>query len=116
MNSLSFKPGDIVVATLLFSELVGAKKRPALVISNSSYNDHSEDVVVLKITSKGNSTSFDVSLTPKDLVQGILQVESQIMADNPVTVYRPIIEQKIGRITEQKLKEVKRKMKELYEL
>ena len=116
MNSLNFNPGDIVVATILFSEQVGAKKRLALVLSNIEYNKKSDDIILLKITSKGKKNKYYAELTQKDLEEGKIKLESQIMVDNPVTTYKQLIESKVGRITKQKLKEVKQKTKELYEL
>jgi len=38
------------------------------------------------------------------------------MVDNPVTTYKEMIQNKIGTISAQKLKEVKQKIKELYGL
>jgi len=116
MNSLNFEQGDIVVAHLLFSEQAGVKIRPALVVSNSKFNKESEDLILLKITSRGIKTNFDVSLTSKDLEKGNLKKESQIMVDNPVTTYNKLIESKIGKISGKKLKEVKQKIRELYGL
>ena len=114
MNSLNFNPGDIVVATILFSEQVGAKKRLALVLSNIEYNKKSDDIILLKITSKGKKNKYYAELTQKDLEEGKIKLESQIMVDNPVTTYKQLIESKVGRITKQKLKEVKQKTKVLY--
>ena len=116
MSSLCFEQGDIVVANLIFSEQIGAKRRPALVISNSKFNKGSDDLILLKITSKEGKTKYDVLLTPKDLEEGQLKTESQIMVDNPVTTYKKLIESKIAKVSDQKLREVKQKIKELYEL
>ncbi len=116
MNSSNFEQGDLVVANLIFSEQIGAKRRPALVISNSKFNRESDDLILLKITSQGSKTKYDVLLTSKDLEKGRLKTESHIMVDNPVTTYKKLIETKIGKISKQKLKEVKGKIKELYEL
>ena len=115
-NSSSFRQGDIVVALVLFSEQIGVKRRPALVISNSEYNEKSDDLVLLKITSKGNKTDFDVPLTQSDLLEGTLKVESLVMCDNPVTAYKQIIEEKIAAVNQKKLREVKQKIKKLYGL
>ena len=38
------------------------------------------------------------------------------MIDNPVTTYNGVIQTKVGKITKEKLKEVKQKISELYEL
>ncbi len=115
-NFSSFEQGDIVVADLLYSEQIGVKRRPAIVISNSQYNQRSEDLVLLKVSSKEAMTHYDVPLVQKDLVLGELEKESKIMADNPATVYKPLITKKIGKISDSKLAEVKQKVKKLYAL
>ncbi len=115
-NFLNFEQGDIVIALMPFAEQVGSKRRPALVISNSAYNKKSEDLILLKITSQSKKADFDVALLPSDLEEGKLKFESQIMVDNPVTTYKELVESKIGKISKPKLKEVKQKIKELYEL
>jgi len=116
MNSSNFEQGEIVVAQILYSEQIGIKTRPALVISNSKFNKKSDDLILLKITSKSKKTEYDIELTNKDIEEGELRTESQIMVDNPVTAYNGMIQNKIGKISNQKLKEVKQKIKELYAL
>lgn len=116
MNSSSFEQGEIVVVPIPFSSQFSAKIRPALVISKKEYNNKSEDVIVLKITSKGKNYPFDIELREKDLSSGKLKHESVIQADFPVVVKKKSASQKIGRISNPKLKEVKQKLKELYEI
>ena len=90
-NYLNFEQGDIVVATIVFAEQTGAKKRPALVISNAGHNSSSDDVVLLKITSKAYKSKNLVGLLPQDLSEGLLRVESFVAVDIPVSVYNGII-------------------------
>lgn len=116
MNSSSFEQGEIVVAPIPFSTQLAGKIRPALVISKKTYNDKSEDIIVLKVTSKGKDYPFDVELKEKDLSSGKLKYESAIQADFPVVIEKRSVSQIIGKISAQKLKEVKQKIKELYEL
>ena len=116
MSSSSFNQGEIVIAEILFSEQIGLKTRPALVISNSKYNQKSDDIILLKITSQSKRTKYDTALNENDLEKGEITKESIIMTDNPVTTYKGIIRTTIGKITEDKLKEVKAKLCELYEL
>jgi mRNA interferase MazF len=116
VNSSSFEQGDIVVANIVYSEQIGVKTRPALVISNTGYNKKSDDLILLKITSAGTKTQYDILLNNKNIEEGELKTESHIMVDNPVTTYKKLIQQKIGKITKQKLLEVKQKTKELYNL
>ena len=116
MNSSNFEQGEIVVAQILYSEQIGIKTRPALVISNTKYNKDSEDIILLKITSKSKQTKYDIELINSDLTTGELTKESMIMTDNPVTTYREMITAKIGKISKNKLNQVKEKLAELYEI
>jgi len=94
MNSSSFEQGEIVVVPIPFSSQFSAKIRPALVISKKEYNNKSEDVIVLKITSKGKNYPFDIELREKDLSSGKLKHESVIQADFPVVVKKKSASQK----------------------
>ena len=116
MSSLNFEQGDIVVAPIPFSNLVQAKIRPVLVISGEKFNSSSEDLIVLKITSKEKNYPFDVLLKAVDLSKGKLTQESTIMADFPIVIEKISAQQIIGKITPNKLNEVKQKLIELYEL
>ena len=112
----SFEQGEIVAADIIYSQQVGFKRRPVLVISNSGYNKQSEDLIVLSISSTQPKAKYDIGLTNKGLVAGELRTESKILADFPTTIEKNLISQKIGKISKQKLQEVKQKIKELYEL
>lgn len=112
VNYLTFEVGDIIVAPIPFSNLVQVKLRPALVIRPKE----TDDLIVLKITSKGNEYPFDVELTGKDLEKGSLASESVIQVDFPIVIEKQAVQQIIGKITSKKLTEVKQKIKELYEL
>ena len=116
MSSLIFEQGEIIIAPIPFSTQLTGKIRPALVISKKEYNNKSEDIIVLKVTSKGKDYPFDIELKEKDLSSGKLKYESVIQADFPVVIEKRSVSQSIGKISSQKLKEVKQKIKELYEL
>ena len=47
--------GDVVLVPFPFSDLSGAKRRPALVVTTAEYNEASNDVVIAQIT--GNTSS-----------------------------------------------------------
>jgi len=115
-NSSSFEQGNIIIANILYSQQIGFKRRPVLVISNSDYNKHSEDLIVLSVSSTPAKAKYDVKLTNKDLEEGELRVESKILVDFPTTIEKKLITQNIGKLSKQKLKEAKQKIKELYAL
>jgi len=115
-NFSIFDQGDIVVAVLPFSDQKGSKRRPALVISGTKYNVSSNDLVLLQITSVQKPGKYRVVLSGEGLEDGTLKVESQIKVDSPVAFYKKAVERKIGKITAQKLAEVKGLVSEFYEL
>lgn len=115
MNSLNFEQGTIITANILFSNQVGIKPRPALVISNSEYNSRYHDIIILKITSSREKPfPYNVDISNSDLIEGKLKNESTIMADFPITLEKEQVIQMIAKLSNQKLSEVKKKMKELY--
>jgi mRNA interferase MazF len=46
----SFRRGDVVLVTFPFTDAVGARRRPALVVSSDDYNAKSPDVIIASIT------------------------------------------------------------------
>jgi len=55
----TYKRGDIVLVPFPFSNQTATKKRPAVVISSSLYNEKTNDVVIIAVTSKVEK-SYDV--------------------------------------------------------
>ncbi|MDO8647583.1 MAG: type II toxin-antitoxin system PemK/MazF family toxin [Candidatus Diapherotrites archaeon] len=116
MNLSNIEQGELVVADILFAEQVGAKRRLALVISNSDFNKISEDIVVLKVTSSNSKTPFDVQLTNAHTINNALKAESAIMVDFPVVIVKGKILARPDKIKQGKLAEVKSRIKDLYGL
>ena len=49
---ITYKRGDIVLVPFPFSNQAATKKRPAVVISSSLYNEKTNDIVIIAVTSK----------------------------------------------------------------
>ncbi len=47
-----FSPGDVVLVSVPFSDLASSKKRPAVVLSPTGYQDRYGDVLLLPLTSQ----------------------------------------------------------------
>ena len=77
---------DIVLIKFPFSDLSGAKVRPALVISNNQYNKEKLDCVVLAMTSNLSKSEYKVIIESKDLDTGNLPVKSAVRVDKPFSV------------------------------
>lgn len=48
----TYERGDIVLVPFPFSNQTATKKRPAVVISSSLYNEKTNDIVIIAVTSK----------------------------------------------------------------
>jgi len=48
----TYKRGDVVLVPFPFSNQTATKKRPAVVISSSLYNEKTNDLVIIAVTSK----------------------------------------------------------------
>ncbi|MEW6295268.1 MAG: type II toxin-antitoxin system PemK/MazF family toxin [Candidatus Diapherotrites archaeon] len=116
MNSSDIKQGELVVADILFAEQIGVKRRLALVVSSTEFNKKSLDIIVLKVTSQGSKTQFDVKLLNENTFGKTLNKESSIMVDFPVVIMKEKIIARPDKIKDEKLKEIKQKIKQLYEL
>jgi mRNA interferase MazF len=114
MNYSNFKQGDIVILPISFSNLSDSKLRPAVIISNKLFNTKYPDVIALKITSIGHCLPFDVLLKQGDLNNGELLKNSTINCAFIMTIEKTLITKIIGQINENKLKEIKQKIKDLF--
>ncbi len=85
-NVLKVKQRDIVLINFPFSDLSGAKVRPALVLSNNQYNQKKLDAVVLAITSNLSQSEYKVIVESKDLDNGKLPIKSAVRIDKPFSI------------------------------
>lgn len=51
-NASSFSFGDVVLVPFPFTDQLGTKKRPAVVVSSLGYNASRRDIVIMAITSQ----------------------------------------------------------------
>ncbi len=47
-----YKRGDVVLVPFPFSDQTTIKKRPAVVVSSSLYNEVSQDIIIMAVTSR----------------------------------------------------------------
>ncbi|MFV2016794.1 MAG: type II toxin-antitoxin system PemK/MazF family toxin [Candidatus Heimdallarchaeota archaeon] len=105
--SSSFEQGEILVLELPFSNLVGSKLRPVLVVSNANYNNSSNDVIVAKITGSNFNTPWEIKLTNEHLESGKLKKISFIDTGFLFTIEKSIIKRSIAKIKENHLGDYK---------
>ena len=82
---------DLVWIKLPFSDLRQSKVRPALVVSNNSYNKSNPDVVVCAVTSKLKESEYSVLIDDKDLSSGSLPIKSRVRADKILQIEKDLV-------------------------
>ncbi len=83
---MKVKQRDIILIKFPFSDLTGAKVRPALVISNNQYNSSKLDAVVVAMTSNISLSEYKVFVENKDLESGNLPLKSAARVDKPFSI------------------------------
>lgn len=106
-----YKPGDIILLDFGFSEGIGMKKRPAVIISSSLYNETRQEVIVTAITSNLQRILIgDTEIS--EWKQAKLLYPSVVTAIIR-TVKKTLILNKLGNLSSKDLQKVKKSLKEI---
>ena len=97
-----FVRGDIIVLSFPFTDLSATKKRPALVLRKLAGLDY----LLCQITTNSFAHSEEISLNPKDFIQGRLKKDSFIRFTKLFTAEESIIHYRAGKVSHQKIQEV----------
>ena len=101
-----FVKGDIVVIPFPFSDLTGAKRRPALVLADLQ----GDDIILCQITSHQTKDNYSILLEDKDYIFNKLPVLSNIRPNQIFTADKNIIIKKVASIKETAFKTVIQKI------
>jgi mRNA-degrading endonuclease toxin of MazEF toxin-antitoxin module len=114
---MNYKKGDIVIVKFPFilkekGEI--QKGRPALVVSDEKLERRYKDIILAAITSHipENITEMELILEPAEAT-GILK-KSLLRLDFLMTIPEELISRKIGRLPENLITEVERRLKRLF--
>ena len=113
---IKFKQGDILILPFPFTDLSSVKQRPVLVISNDSYNDTTEDLIICGITSNPKNTIYSVSIDQKDLAEGRIPIASRIKIDKIFTLKQSLAKMKVARVKQNILGEVKKEIAKIFQI
>jgi mRNA interferase MazF len=110
-----YKRGDVVLVPFPFSDQTATKKRPAIVISSSAYNEVSQDTVILAVTSRIEKGS-EIGECPiqdwKDA--GLLKPSAIKPAISTIT--QALVLKKLGSLSARDLSSTDRALRELLTL
>lgn len=95
------KQRDLVLIPIPFSDLRSKKRRPVIVISNDSYNQKTEDIVVVAVTSNIEKKDYTLLMTQNDLEYGNLPTDSMIRVDKIYSLSQLIVVKSLGKIKQE---------------
>jgi len=101
---------DIILIPIPFTDLSSHKRRPVLVVSNDHYNQKTQDIVVMAITSKLDAPDYAVIFEDEDMQEGTLPRKSMIRVDKIYTLSQGIVVKRYGQVKETTLEKVRKKL------
>lgn len=94
----SIEQRSIILVPFPYTDLSGAKKRPALVISSVDFNTKSEDVICCLITSNPEDRQYSIKITSKDMESGFLEFESKVKPYRLFTINKKLVYKTLGKL------------------
>ncbi len=111
---MNLKQKELVLLPYPFSNQEGSKVRPALVISNNSFNKRSEDCIMIPLTSVIKEVPYSVLINQENLTSGKLLKPSRIRIDKIFTMHQSLAIMKIGVINDNIFKEIKAGLSKIF--
>jgi mRNA interferase MazF len=111
---MNIRQRDLVLLPYPFTDMSGSKVRPALVVSNDSFNKSSADCVMVPLTSVLKDAPHSVMIKQSDLSSGTLVVTSRVRADKLFCVEKGLVLTKIGCLAETKFGRIRAEILSLF--
>ena len=108
-----YNQGDIVLIPIPFTDLSSQRRRPVIIISHDSYNQKTEDIVVVAMTSNPVQTEYSFFIASSDLVQGALNRPGKVRVDKIYTLSQSIVLKKFGQVHTRILHRISQMLQEL---
>lgn len=104
---------DLLLVPFPFSDQSGRKVRSVIVISNDEFNEESDDLIVVGVTSSILKDKYTISLTNKEIEEGKFFTACCIKIENLLKIDKEMIIKKIGKIKKETLVKIVDKVIEL---
>ncbi len=108
-----YKQREIVLVPFPYSDLSSNKRRPVLIVSNNTYNQSFEDVLVCVITSNDYIDEYSVELLNNDLEIGVLPESSVVKTHKLFTIHQSKIIKKFSLLKTEYFEQVRAKIIDL---
>ena len=106
MGQIPIKQRELLLVPFPFSDQSGRKIRPVIVISNDAFNETSDDVIAVGVTSNMSRDKYTILLTPNNLDEGKLFSRCSIKVENILKLDKSLIIKKIGLVNNEILKNI----------
>ena len=110
MSGQDLVPGDIILVPFPFTNYFNSKPRPALVVSDATFNKKSLDVILVALTSNISAkTDYAVKILSSDpgFAATGLKVPSTILCGKIFSMDKTQIHRKLGKLSDVWLKHVR---------
>jgi mRNA interferase MazF len=104
-----YQPGEVVLVAFPFTDRVGTKRRPALILLDTG----DEDVMVARVTGQATQAGFDVALG--EWQQAGLRLPSVVRPHKVATIEKRLVVSRLGRLTEEDWARVRAKLHLLWD-
>ena len=98
---------EVVLLPYPFSNFEGMKVRPALVVSNESFNRKSADCIMVPLTTVIKDEPYSVIIDNEDMDSGKLVKPSRVRVDKIFAVEKNLVTMKIGIINNKTFEKIK---------
>lgn len=98
-STTSYSFGDIVLVAFPFTNQVGSKKRPAVVVSSADYNRRRRDVILIAITSQRRHRPGFAEVIIRDW-QAAGLLKPSLLKPVVFTAEKRIVIKRLGRLKE----------------
>ena len=109
----SYRPGDIVLVRFPFTNLESEKKRPALVISETSYSTNLKLYLMAMITSQIEAPEISGDLLIHEWQKSGLLYPSRLRLAKMATIEDSLIDKKMGVVSKFNHKPISKKLQEI---
>ena len=100
-----FMRGDVVIVPFPFSDLSAAKRRPALVLTDSELDAYG-DFILAQITSQEKEDAKAISISNADFENGALRHLSNVRPNKLYTANENAVLYKAGNLRKEKVSEI----------
>ncbi|PIN93613.1 growth inhibitor PemK [Candidatus Pacearchaeota archaeon CG10_big_fil_rev_8_21_14_0_10_31_24] len=105
-----FVKGEVVVLEFPYTDLSKTKKRPSLIVANLK----GDNLILCQITGQSRPDPDLIDLKKEDFQTGELHRNSFIMPSFVFTIHKSKIDYVAGKIKQEKIKEVEKKLCEIF--